>query len=146
MNAIRIESIRRCNLFLNQQQPVGHFLYDAEPRQQLQQQLQQQQQQQQKFNYGHGNRAVHFKTRGIQQQQEFDDDSVIPQNFSNSNIDYGTNSSSNTNSNSTTICNNNSRRLMGSACDGGGSTPTPKTATILVSKSKTKTGLPLVMK
>lgn len=107
---------------------MSHFLYEGEPRQP------------QKFSYGHGNRAVHYKTRGIQQQQEFDDDSVILQNFSNSNFD-GTNSNSSTNT-----YNTNSRRMMSTACDGGGSVSTSKTATILVSKSKSKTGLPLLTK
>lgn len=118
---------------------MSHFLHEGEHKTQ------------QNFNYGHGNRAVHFKTRGIQQQQEFDEDSIVLQNFSNSNFD-GTNSSSSykhsTNSLKNNINNNNNnsnRRIISSAFDGGISSST-KTATILVSKSKPKTGLPLTMK
>lgn len=108
---------------------MSHFLYEGEPRQHP------------KFSYGHGNRAGYYKARGIQQQQEFDDDSVILHNFSNSNFD-GTNSNM---KNSSHIYNTTSRRMQSTICDGG-SGSTSKTATILVSKSKTKAGLPLNMK
>lgn len=120
---------------------MSHFLHEGEHKTQ------------QNFSYGHGNRAVHFKTRGIQQQQEFDEDSIVLQNFSNSNYD-GTNSSissSGITKHSTNTLNNNnnnssSRRIITSAFDGGISSNSTKTATILVSKSKTKTGLPQTMK
>lgn len=117
-------------LYFTWQKSMSHFLHEGEHKPQ------------QNFSYGHGNRAVHFKTRGIQQQQEFDDDSIVLQNFSNSNFD-GTNSSSSKHSTNTLNNNSSSRRVIASAFDGGIST---KTATILVSKSKTKTGLPLTMK
>lgn len=117
-------------LFTLRQKSMSHFLHEGEHRPQ------------QNFSYGHGNRAVHFKTRGIQQQQEFDEDSIVLQNFSNSNFD-GTNSSKHS---TNTLNNNNSRRMISSAHDGEGGSTSTKTATILVSKSKTKTGLPLTMK
>lgn len=121
------------SFYFTWQKSMSHFLHEGEHKPQ-----------QQNFSYGHGNRAVHFKTRGIQQQQEFDDDSIVLQNFSNSNFD-GTNSISKHSTN--TLNNNNnsrsSRQVINAAYDGGIST---KTATILVSKSKTKTGLPQTMK
>lgn len=126
------DSCLQFSLFLIRQKTMSHFLYEGEHKPQ------------QNFSYGHGNRAVHFKTRGIQQQQEFDDDSIVLQNISNSNFD-GTNSNSSKH-NTNTLNNNSSsssRRAISSAFDGGIST---KTATILVSKSKTKTGLPQTMK
>lgn len=113
---------------------MSHFLYEGEHRPQ------------QNFNYGHGNRAVHFKTRGIQQQQEFDEDSIVLQNFSNSNFE-GTNSGAGgvIGKHNTNTLNNSNRRMINSGYDNGSSIST-KTATILVSKSKSKTGLPPTMK
>lgn len=110
---------------------MSHFLRENEY----------QQPQQQHCIYGHGNKtatatAIH-KTRALHQQQEIDDD------FDGSTYQTAT----------ATIHNKPSNRkctqkpsTIGSACDSGSAANTVKTATILVSKTKTKTGLPLLPK
>lgn len=93
--------------------------------------------------YGHGNKtgtatAIH-KTRALHQQQEIDDD------FDGTTYQTATATA--------TIHNKPGNRKStqkptnsGSACDSGCAANTVKTATILVSKTKTKTGLPLLPK
>lgn len=97
---------------------MSHFLRENEY----------QRQQQQHCIYGHGNRTN--KSKGLQQQQEIDD------GFD------GTNYTINNKTGNRKIIKTNT----GSACDSGSATNTVKTATILVSKTKTKPGLPVLPK
>lgn len=95
---------------------MSHFLRENEY---------QRSQAQQHCIYGHGNKTVIHKPKGLQQQQEIDND------FDGTNYP------------STII---NSKSGYRKVCDSGNATNTVKTATILVSKTKTKTGLPLIPK
>lgn len=99
---------------------MSHFLRENE--------YQRQQQQQQHCIYGHGNRTN--RPKGLQQQQEIDD------GFDGTN--YTINNK--TGNRKTTETNTDS------ACDSGSATKTIKTATILVSKTKMKPGLPVLPK
>lgn len=102
---------------------MSHFLRENEY------QRSQPQQQQQHYIYGHGNKTQQQKPRGLQQQQEIDDD------FDGTNYPCTTNKTINRK-----YIN---KMQLGSTNDSGN---TVKTATILVSKTKTKPALPLLPK